>query len=80
MAIFTKFDAQIIKEYVTLNHMEDDGDKWCNAKKNAKCTFQNVYLPKVLNTEYPPKTYVCLEGGNGTTASFKAGINYNHAL
>ncbi|KAF8344397.1 hypothetical protein F5887DRAFT_886296 [Amanita rubescens] len=61
VAIFTKFDAQIIKEYVQLNDMEDDGDKWYKAKENAEDTFQRVYLPKVMKTGYPPKTYVHLE-------------------
>ncbi|KAF8344400.1 hypothetical protein F5887DRAFT_1103439, partial [Amanita rubescens] len=61
VAVFTKFDAEIIKEYVKLNDMEDDEDKWCKAKENAEDTFQRVYLPKVMNTEYPPRTYVQLE-------------------
>jgi len=70
VAIFTKFDAQIIKEYVQLNDMEDDGDKWYKAKENAEDTFQRVYLPKVMKSEYPPKTYVHLEGENDNIASF----------
>ena len=36
VAIFTKFDAQIIKEYVKLNDIEDDGDKWYKAKEDRK--------------------------------------------
>ena len=76
MAIFTKFDAQIIKEYVQLNDMEDDGDKWYKAKENAEYTFQRVYLPKVMNTGYPPKTYVHLEGGINNIWSFKDIDNY----
>ena len=81
MAIFTKFDAQIIKEYVKLN-MEDDGDKWYKAKENAECTFQSIYLPKVMNTEYPPKTYVHLKGENDTIASVEAEIimHYRHGF
>ena len=76
MAIFTKFDAQIIKEYVELNDMEDDGDKWYKAKANAEHTFQRVYLPKVMNTGYPPKTYVHLEGRIDNIASFKGRDNH----
>ena len=81
MAIFTKFDAQIIKEYVKLN-MEDDGDKWYKAKENAERTFQNIYLPKVVNTEHPPRTYVHLEGENNTIPSFKAEMimHYRHGF
>jgi len=61
VAVFTKFDAQIIKEYVKLDDMEDDGDKWYKAKENAEYTFQSVYLPKVMNTQYPPRIHVHLE-------------------
>ena len=78
VAIFTKFDAQIIKEYVKLNDIEDDGDKWYKAKENAEKTFQNIYLPKVVNTEYPPKIYVHLEGENDNIASFKAELTIMH--
>jgi hypothetical protein len=28
----------------------------------ANKTFQDEYLPRVLDTEFPPKTYVCLAG------------------
>ena len=77
VAIFTKFDAQIIKEYVKLNDIEDDGDKWYKAKENAEYTFQSIYLPKVMNTEYPPKTYVHLEGEIDNIHHLK---QKNHAL
>ena len=59
VVVFTKFDAQIIQECGKLDDMED---KWDKARKNAKITFQNDYLPKVFDTKYPPKAYVCLEG------------------
>jgi hypothetical protein len=61
VVVFTKFDGQIVNESITLN---DDDNKWEKARKNAD-TFQRVYLPKVLNSKYPPKGYVRLEGRNG---------------
>ena len=59
VAVFTKFDAQIIQE---CGKLDDTADKWDKARKNAKIAFQSVYLPKVFDTKYPPKGYVCLEG------------------
>ena len=64
MVVFTKFDGQIVKESISLEDVESNEDKWERARKNADKTFQRIYLPKVLNTQYPPKAYVCLEGGN----------------
>ena len=63
VAVFTKFDGQIIQESGKLDDM-DDAVKWDKARVNAEITFQSVYLPKVLSTNYPPKAYVCLGGGN----------------
>ena len=63
MVIFTKFDGQIASEYVNLTNAMDE-DKWERARENAEITFQNVYLPKVLNAKHPPKAYVRLEGEN----------------
>jgi hypothetical protein len=62
VAVFTKFDGQLIQESGKLNDIEDDAVKWNKAKENAEITFQGVYLPKVFNTKYPPKGYVRLEG------------------
>jgi hypothetical protein len=62
VVVFTKFDGQIIQESGKLDDMEDDAVKWEKARENAEATFQRVYLPKVLNTNYPPKAYVHLEG------------------
>ena len=62
MAIFTKFDAQIIQESVKLKNLENHQDKWIKARENANITFQNIYLAKILSAEYPPKAYVQLEG------------------
>ena len=59
MVIFTKFDAQIIQESVKFKHLED---KWARAREDADIVFQSTYLDRVLNTPYPPKAYVRLEG------------------
>ncbi|KAF8332452.1 hypothetical protein F5887DRAFT_1174475 [Amanita rubescens] len=62
VTIFTKFDGQIIAEYGKLCDSGEDKDKWGEARINAKSAFQQIYLPKVLNTKHPPKAYVQLEG------------------
>ena len=64
VVVFTKFDGQIIQEASKFNDM-DDAVKWDKARENAETTFQMAYLPKVLATNYPPKSYVCL-GGEGS--------------
>ena len=64
MAVFTKFDGQIIQESGKLNDIENDTVKWDKARENAEITFQSVYLPKVFGTQYPPKAYARLEGGD----------------
>ena len=61
MVIFTKFDGQISMEFACLTDAEDE-DKWDKARENAEITFQQVCLPQVLNTKYPPKAFVRLEG------------------
>jgi hypothetical protein len=61
VAIFTKFDAQIIQEYGKLNDV-DSHDRWEMARGNADNAFHDAYLPKVLNARYPPKSFVQLEG------------------
>ena len=63
MVIFTKFDGQVASEFVNLTDAMDE-DKWERATEIAEITFQKVYLPKVLNTRYPPRAYVRLEGEN----------------
>ena len=63
VAIFTKFDGQVATEFVNLTDSENE-DKWERAREIADNIFQKVYLPQVLNTKYPPKTYVRLEGEN----------------
>ncbi len=62
MTIFTKFDGQIIAEYGKLGDSCEDKDKWGEARINAKASFEQIYLPKVLNTKHPPKAYIQLEG------------------
>ena len=64
VVVFTKFDGQIIQEYEKLDDIMDDAVKWEKARVNAEITFQRVYLPKVFGTNYPPKAYVCLGGGD----------------
>ena len=64
VAVFTKFDHQIIIESEKLGHIVDDAVKWDKARENAEITFQRVYLPKVFGTNYPPQAYVCLGGGD----------------
>ena len=63
VVVFTKFDGQIIQESGKLDD-KDDAVKWDKARVNAEITFQRVYLPKVFGTNYPPKAYVCLGGGD----------------
>ncbi len=64
ITIFTKFDAQIIQEYVKMNQndTEDQSHRWDKARENADNTFKEIYLSKVLKANYPPKAYVKLEG------------------
>jgi hypothetical protein len=61
VVIFTKFDAQIALEYEKLDDV-DAAVKWDKARENAEITFQRIYLPRVFDTNYPPKAYVCLQG------------------
>ena len=63
VVVFTKFDGQIIKEYVDLSNVENT-DKWEMARENAEKAFQTVHLPKVMDTKFPPKACVRLEGRN----------------
>ena len=63
MVIFTKFDGQIASEFVNLTNTGVE-EKWERAREIAEVIFQKVYLPKVLDAKYPPKTYVQLEGKN----------------
>jgi hypothetical protein len=63
VVIFTKFDGQIASEYVNLTDTKDE-DKWERARDIAKIAFEQVYLPKVLEVNYPPKAYVRFEGEN----------------
>ncbi|KAF8342443.1 hypothetical protein F5887DRAFT_1062360 [Amanita rubescens] len=60
VVIFTKFDAQMIKEFANLADSEDKY-RWERARENAESAFQTLYLPKVLDTKYPPKAYLRLE-------------------
>lgn len=64
---FTKFDGLIVQEYTKLNAVQDDEKRWAQAEENAEKTFQEVYLSKVLNTKFPPKAYVYLQGEDGAS-------------
>ena len=61
--IFTKFDALAAKCY---NKLRCQGKNHQEAKSAmpelANRIFQDEYLPRVLDTKFPPKTYVCLAG------------------
>ena len=59
MVIFTKFDAQIIQEFMQLDNHED---KQFKAREKADISFHSIYLARVLNTLHPPTTHVRLEG------------------
>jgi hypothetical protein len=74
VAIFTKFDGQIATAFVNLTDSKDE-DRWEKAREIADMIFQEVYLPKVFNAKYPPKTYVRLEGENYEGFFLKIGSN-----
>jgi uncharacterized membrane protein YcjF (UPF0283 family) len=61
--IFTKFDALEDKCY---NRLRSQGKNHQEAEdllhEFADKTFQDEYLSRVLATDFPPKTYVCLAG------------------
>jgi hypothetical protein len=62
VTVFTKFDGQIIHEYAKLYDIKDDKNRWDMANINADKSFQEIYLPKVMSTQHPPKAYVRLQG------------------
>ncbi|KAF8348552.1 hypothetical protein F5887DRAFT_1129560 [Amanita rubescens] len=61
VTVFTKFDGQIIHEYAKLNDIENGKNRWDMANINADKSFQEIYLPKVMSTQHPPKAYVRLQ-------------------
>ena len=61
--IFTKFDALEVKCYNELQQQGKGPEEAESAMPElAKKIFQDDYLPRVQNTEFPPKAYVCLAG------------------
>ena len=74
VVVFTKFDGQVASEFANLTDTNDE-DKWERAREIAEITFQKVYLPKVLDSKYPPKAYVQLEGENDEDLFLKHGSN-----
>jgi hypothetical protein len=75
VVIFTKFDGQIATQFVNLTDGKDEDDKWERAREIAEITFQKIYLHKVLDSKYPPKAYVLLEGENDEDFFLKNGSN-----
>ena len=64
VAIFTKFDGLVTKEYGKLDDdFESDEERWKKAEDNAENTFQQLYN-RIMNTQYPPKAHVQLRGGS----------------
>ena len=64
MAIFTKFDGLVTKEYGKLDDdIKSDEDRWKKAEDNAQDTVQQLY-DRVMNTQYPPKVHLQLRGGS----------------
>jgi hypothetical protein len=61
--IFTKFDALEVKCY---SKLREEGKSHEEASiqlpELVNKTFQDKYLPRVLDAKFPPKTYVCLAG------------------
>jgi len=74
VVIFTKFDGQINIQFSNLTDAKNE-DKWERAREIAQITFQNDYLPKVLDAKCPPKGYVQLEGENDEDFFPKNGSN-----
>jgi hypothetical protein len=67
----------MIQEYGNLDNIVDDSeDKWNSARNNAEMSFQRVYLPKIFNTEHPPKAYVRLEGESGEHSVSKGAYTF----
>ncbi|KAF8627689.1 hypothetical protein AX15_004298 [Amanita polypyramis BW_CC] len=65
VAVFTKFEGQVMQEYSKLpDNVQTEEAKWEKARMNAEKNFQEIYLPLVWKSKYPPKTYVQLEAMN----------------
>ena len=61
--IFTKFEALKDKCYSKLRDQGKSHQEAINeVPELANEIFQNEYLSRIQNTEFPPKTYVCLAG------------------
>ncbi|KDQ53136.1 hypothetical protein JAAARDRAFT_183441 [Jaapia argillacea MUCL 33604] len=62
VAIFTKFDAQIVKAVVELKSQGQDlKSAWKEAPQYALENFQQQYLNQLKKAKYPPKEWVCLQ-------------------
>ena len=61
--IFTKFDALEHRCYNKLRHQGRNHQEAKSAVPELKNKiFQEEYLPRVQDTKFPPKAYVCLSG------------------
>ena len=74
---FTKFDGLIIQEYGELNKVQDDEERWAQAKENAEKTFQEAYLSKIMDTKFPPKAHVHLQGEDGASHRDRLNLLFN---
>src|SRR5262245_15377506 len=63
IAIFTKFDGLEIKCY---SDLRDEGRTMAEARneeaQSARAIFNTHYLPRIMESEFPPKAYVSLKG------------------
>lgn len=74
---FTKFDGLIIQEYGELNKVQDDEERWAQAKENAEKTFQEAYLSKIMDTKFPPKAHVRLQGEDDASHRDRLNLLFN---
>jgi len=64
IVIFTKYDAQVVQAAAILRQSTnlDVQQAWAQAPREADIIFQREYLPRVLESDNPPKDYVRLHG------------------
>ena len=62
VAVFTKFDGLVVREYSELVHVEHKQAKLEEARAKAEKTFQVHYLDQIMRVENPPRAVVKLEG------------------
>jgi hypothetical protein len=62
VAIFTKFDGLVVREYGELHDEQDGEAKWKMARANAEEAFQKHYFGQIMTVKNRPKAFVKLEG------------------